>query len=217
MVSRSAGQSHATPSVARFPQQRLSDAELVAAIIQGDHQALGVVWDRYSPAVRAVLRSSFGSHTDCDDLLQDVFIALLRGAARLRSAESLRGYLIGVAVRLVMGELRRRRVRRLVTLTPSHELAELPGPAHHDPEAAEVLRSLYRLLDRMSPRRRMAFVLRHVHGMDVVEAARVMGVSDSTIKRESRRARELIFTRALKDEPRLWEYLQRIQAVVEHD
>jgi hypothetical protein len=44
-----------------------------------------------------------------------------------------------------------------------------------------------------------------------------MGVSDSTIKRESRRARELIFTRALKDEPRLWEYLQRIQAVVEHD
>jgi len=175
------------------------------------------VWDRYSPAVRAVLRSSFGSHTDCDDLLQDVFIALLRGAARLRSADSLRGYLIGVAVRLVMGELRRRRVRRLVTLTPGHELSELPGPVHHDAEAAEVLRALYRLLDRMSARRRMAFVLRHVHGMDVVEAARVMGVSDSTIKRESRRARELIFTRALKDEPRLWEYLQRIHAVVDHD
>ncbi|MET0385997.1 MAG: sigma-70 family RNA polymerase sigma factor [Polyangiales bacterium] len=206
----------ASPKVARFPHQRLSDAELVAAIVQGDNAALGAVWDRYSPTVRAVLRASLGAHADCEDLLQEVFIAFLRGAARLRSADSLRGYLVGVAVRLVMGELRRRRVRRWVSLAPHEELAEAPAP-HDDSDAAEVLRALYRLLDRMSPRRRLAFVLRYVQGMEVVEAARVLGVSDSTIKRESRRARELIFTRALKDEPRLWDYLQQIQAVIDHD
>jgi len=208
--------SYASPTVARFPQQRLSDAELVAAILQGDNEALGVVWDRYSPAVRAVLRASLGAHADCEDLLQEVFIAFLRGAARLRSADSLRGYLIGVAVRLVMGELRRRRVRRWVSLVPNEELSELAGP-QHDSEAAEVLQALYRVLDKLSVRRRLAFVLRHVQGMEVVEAARVLGVSDSTVKRESRRARELIFVRARKDEPRLWEYLQRTQAVVDHD
>jgi RNA polymerase sigma-70 factor (ECF subfamily) len=197
-------------SVARFPHERLSDAELVAAIAQGENEALGVVWDRYSPLVRGVLRSSLGMDSDVEDLLQEVFIAFLRGATRLRSADSLRGYLIGVAVRMVMGELRRRRVRRWVRFLPGDELAELPGPVH-DAEGAEVLRALYRLLDRMSPRRRLAFLLRHVQGLEVVEAARVMKVSESTIKRDARRARQLIFTNAEKSEPQLWEYLQRAE------
>jgi RNA polymerase sigma-70 factor (ECF subfamily) len=196
----------------------LSDAELVAAIAQGDTDALGAVWDRYSPAVRGVLRASLGAHADCEDLLQEVFIAFLRGAERLRSADSLRSYLIGVAIRLVLGELRRRRVRRWVSLSPDDELCEIPAPSHEpDHEAAEVLRALYRVLDRMSPRRRLAFVLRHVQGIEVLEAARLMGVSDSTIKRESRRARELIISRARTDEPRLWEYLQRSKGAFGHD
>ena len=95
--------------VRRFPQERLSDAELVNAIIQGDGDAVGVVWDRYSSLVRGVLRSSLGFSADTEDMLQEVFIAFLRGVHRLRSAESLRAYLVGVAVRRVMGELRRRR------------------------------------------------------------------------------------------------------------
>jgi RNA polymerase sigma-70 factor, ECF subfamily len=204
--------------VARFPHERLSDAELVAAIAQGETSALGTVWDRYSTVVRGVLRSSLGTHADSEDLLQEVFIVFLRGAGRMRSADSLRSYLIGVAVRLVLGELRRRRVRRWVSLAPNEEMADVPSMRHeHDGEAVEVLRALYRVLDRMSPRRRMAFVLRHVQGIEVLEAARLMGVSDSTIKRESRRARELIMTRARSDEPRLWEYLQRSKGVFAHD
>jgi RNA polymerase sigma-70 factor (ECF subfamily) len=206
-----------TPRVAQFPHERLSDAELVAAIVKGETAALGVVWDRYSPAVRAVLRSSLGVDNDVEDLLQEVFIGFLRGAARLRSADSLRGYLIGVAVRLVMGELRRRRVRRWVLLLPNEQLAEAPELAPlHDSDASDALRALYRVLDRMSARRRLAFVLRHVQGLDVTEAARLMDISESTLKRETRRARQLIVACAQKSEPKLWAYVERAEAFT-HD
>ncbi|HKU41601.1 MAG TPA: sigma-70 family RNA polymerase sigma factor [Polyangiales bacterium] len=196
--------------VRRFPQERLSDAELVHAIVQGDGDAVGVVWDRYSMLVRSVLRSSLGFDADVEDLLQEVFIAFLRGVHRLRSAESLRAYLVGVAVRRVMGELRRRRVRRWMTLLPSDEIGEVHAAAD-DVEGAQVLRALDRILDRMPSRRRMAFVLRHVQGCEVSEAAAVLGVSESTVKREARRARASIELRAAQSEPWLWDYLQRLE------
>lgn len=208
-------QSPRQPTVHRFPKERLSDAELVRAVIQGDANAMGVVWDRYAALVRNVLRSSLGFDSDVEDLLQEVFIAFLHGAERLRSAESLRAYLVGVAVRRVMGELRRRRVRRWVTFQPTDELAEVHA-APHDSESAQVLRALYRVLERMPNRRRLAFVLRHVQGCEVVEAAQLLGVSESTIKREARRARATIKLRAEQHEPLLWEYLQRSEAFA-HD
>jgi RNA polymerase sigma-70 factor (ECF subfamily) len=199
------------PRIARFPHDRLSDAELVAAITQGENEALGVIWDRYAVMVRGVLRASLGYDSDVEDLLQEVFIAFLQGAGRLRSADSLRGYLIGVAVRLVMGELRRRRVRRWVTLQPSEELQQAPAPVNHDEDAMAALQALYRLLDGMPARRRMAFVLRYVEGLEVIEAARVMDVSESTIKREARKARQALALRAERSEPRLWAYMQTLQ------
>ena len=201
--------------VRRFPQEWLSDAELVHAIVQGDGDAVGVVWDRYSMLVRSVLRSSLGFDADVEDLLQEVFIAFLRGVHRLRSAESLRAYLVGVAVRRVMGELRRRRVRRWMTLLPSDEIGEVHA-AVDDVEGSQVLRALDRILDRMPARRRMAFVLRHVQGCEVSEAAAMLGVSESTVKREARRARASIEMRAAQSEPWLWDYLQRLESV-EHD
>lgn len=197
--------------VRRFPKERLSDAELVNAIVQGDTDAVGVVWDRYSSLVRGVLRSSLGFSADTEDMLQEVFIAFLRGVHRLRSADSLRAYLIGVAVRRVMGELRRRRVRRWTMLLPSDEIGEV-YPAADSVESAQVLRALDRVLDRMPPRRRMAFVLRHIHGCEVTEAAELLGISESTVKREARKARSSIATRAERSEPWLWDYLQRVEA-----
>jgi RNA polymerase sigma-70 factor (ECF subfamily) len=204
--------------IRRFPQVRLSDAELVNAIVQGDGDAVGVVWDRYSSLVRSVLRSSLGFNADVEDLLQEVFIAFLRGAPRMRSADSLRAYLVGVAVRRVMGELRRRRVRRWTTLLPSDEIGDVL-PSHDDVEGVQVLRALDRVLDRMPARRRMAFVLRHVQGCEVSEAAALLGVSESTVKREARRARATIQSRAEQSEPWLWDYLQRSEQRAErgHD
>jgi RNA polymerase sigma-70 factor (ECF subfamily) len=204
-------------TVARFPNSRLSDAELVAAITQGENEALGVIWDRYAGTVRAVLRSSLGYDSDVEDLLQEVFIAFLQGAARLRSADSLRGYLVGVAVRLVMGELRRRRVRRWVTLQPTEELAQAAAPISYDEDAKAAVHALYRLLDGMPARRRLAFVLRHIEGMEVIEAARVLSVSESTIKREARKARKAIELRAERSEPRLWQYMQTLDHDHDHD
>ena len=197
-------------SVSRFPRERLGDSELVEAVARGDTAALGVAWDRYSHVVRAVLRSNLGVDAAVEDLLQEVFIAFLRGAAGLRDPSALRAYLVSVAVRLVLVELRRRRVRRWVMLTPKGEVPEVPA-APSDVDGALALGSLRRLLELLPPRRRVAFVLRQVHGLEVTEVAAALRVSESTVKREVSRARSAIVARAKRSEPSLWEYIRRIE------
>jgi len=197
------------PSVSRFPRERLGDSELVEAVARGDTGALGVVWDRYSHVVRSVLRSNLGADAAVEDLLQEVFIALLRGASELRDPSALRAYLVSVAVRLVLVELRRRRVRRWVMLSPKGEVPEVPSPPS-DLDGTLALRGLGRLLELLPPRRRVAFVLRQVHGLELTEVAAALQVSESTVKREVSRARRAIVARAKRVEPSLWEYIQRV-------
>ncbi|HET9954793.1 MAG TPA: sigma-70 family RNA polymerase sigma factor [Polyangiaceae bacterium] len=197
-------------SVSPFPTDRLGDAELVQAVLQGNSEAAGLVWDRYSPLVRSVLRGNLGLDADVEDLLQEVFMVFLRSASELRSQSALRSFLVAVAVRLVLVELRRRRVRRWITLSPDGELPEAAARPE-DVEGAAALRGLYRLLERMPHRPRVAFVLRHVEGLELNEVARALNVSASTVKREIGRARKAIFTRAKRSEPALWQFLSRFE------
>lgn len=196
-------------AVARFPTERLGDAELVEAAGRGDAEAVGVVWQRYSGLVRGVLFGALGPDYSIDDLVQDVFVGFLKGARNVSDGAALRGYLTGVAVRLAALELRRRKVRRWVMLSPTGELPEqrvFPS----DSESREALRALYRVLDGLGSRRRLAFVLRHVQGLEMVEAANALGISESTLRRELVRARAHI-AKAGQREPALARYLARFE------
>lgn len=195
--------------MSRFPNDRLGDAELVEAVVRGDVDAVGVVWDRHSAMVRSVLLGALGPDSAVEDLLQEVFIVFLRCAADVRDGNALRAFLIAVAARLVTAELRRRRVRRWVTLSPTDEMPDsttLP----QDFAGLETLRGLYRILESMSSRRRLAFVLRNVQGLEIIEVAKILDVSESTAKREVLRAREIIRVRA-RGEPALIEYLRSLE------
>jgi RNA polymerase sigma-70 factor (ECF subfamily) len=194
-------------SVSRFPAERLSDAELVRAAARGESDAVGVIWERYAGLVRAVLRGSLGPDHAIEDLLQEVFVGFLRGAKNINEGAALRGYLVGVAVRLCALELRRRKIRRWVMLTPTGTLPERVTPPE-DSEGREALAALYRVLDGVSSRRRLAFVLRHVQGLEILDVAAALDISESTARRELERARSFVLKRGER-EPALKPYVER--------
>ena len=178
---------------------------MVEAAAQGDRSAAAEIWDRHSNFVRAVLRGALGRDEAVEDLTQEVFLAFVRAAKTVNDGSKLRGFLAGVAVRLAATEIRRRRVRRWVTLSPTGELPERSAPAR-DRDGQEVLLALDRVLANMPQRRRMAFVLRHVQGLEMLEVAGAMSISESTLRRELLRARAQLLRGAAR-EPALAEYL----------
>lgn len=196
-----------TGAVSRFPAERLGDAELVRAAARGEADAVEVIWERYAALVRGVLRGSLGPDHAIEDLLQEVFVGFLKGAKNIHEGAALRGYLVGVAVRLAALELRRRKIRRWVTLTPTGTLPER-AEAPADAEARAALVALHRVLDGVSSRRRLAFVLRHVQGLEILDVATSLGISESTARRELDKARTFVLKRAER-EPALLPYIAR--------
>ena len=82
---------------------------------------------------------------------------------------------------MLKAELRRRKVRGWLPFMPEAPLDF--GFRTLDVEARDLLRKLYALLDRLSPRDRLAFVLRRMEAMTVEEIAATMDISISTVKR----------------------------------
>jgi RNA polymerase sigma-70 factor (ECF subfamily) len=193
--------------VVALPQRRVTDAELVHAIAQGDHAALAAVWRRYVADVRGMIHGCLGADPAIDDLVQDVFLGLYRNAGRLSSPSALRSYLLGIAARVCAFELRTRKRRfRWLRFTLTGELPD--GPLVESPlDSRDSLRALRRVLAGVPELPRMAFVLRYAEELSPEEVAIALGVSDAKARRAITRGRERVLALGRR-EPALLPYLR---------
>lgn len=184
--------------VRALPSPYPDDPSLVAALVARQPAAAVAAWDRFAPLVRSVLWQSLGVGAEIDDLAQDVFLHFFRRIGDLREPNAVSGFVVGISVRVARGELRRRRLRRWLSLSSDGNVPEVSAPAV-DEDAREALRRLYAILDRIDDDARMAFVLRHVRGLELTEVASAVGCSLATAKRRIAKASERIAVHARGD------------------
>jgi RNA polymerase sigma-70 factor (ECF subfamily) len=184
------------PVVRALPFTFRDDAALARAAVEGHPAAARTIWDRHAGLVRGMLRRMIGP-AELDDLVQETFLRFFDNLVRLREPDKLTSFLIGITVRIAREELRRRRLRRWLTLRPLPALPE-PGRAT-DYDAAEALSRLYAILDRVDPDTRLAFVLRYVEEIPATELTDVLQCSLATAKRRIKRAGELVEKMAERD------------------
>jgi len=132
--------------------------------------------------VLTMAERSLGSRSEADDVCQEVFYHVFRKAKTLREPSSLRSFVYSFAVRELKSELRRRRLRAWLSFHQPEALVDL-GSRTLNVESRDLLRKCHALLDRLTPRDRLVFILRRMESMTVEEIATSMDVSVSTVKR----------------------------------
>lgn len=178
-------------------QRRVSDdASLVQALAAGEGPAVAELFDRYAYVVRGVFVRALGTTSDLEDHMQEAFLTIVRRISTLRDPGALRSFVVSVAVRLARNELRRRAFRQFIGL---HEVIDPPVTPAHDPEASEAVRRLYAVLSRLDTDSRLAFVVRHLEGFELTEAADVCNCSLATIKRRLAKAEKCFEAMARRD------------------
>lgn len=170
------------PVIASAADGARDDVELVSAFLEGESWAARAIWTRHAPMVFRLLQRALGPNGDADDVTQDVFLSTFTRLPTLRDPHALQSFIYSVAVRTLKWELRRRKVRRILQLSPTGRVPDLPVRAT-DSESRQILERFYRLLDRLGASERSAFVLRHMEGLKLEEVAARMGVSLATAKR----------------------------------
>ena len=166
-----------------------SDREIVAALCAQLPSGGAALYDRYQRQVRRVLYRVLGHARDLADLEQETFVSAIHDIASLKQPDALGSWLTGIAVNTARLELRRRARRRLFRFGTDEELPEVEAPIA-SPEIDEALRATYRILNKMPADERIAFALRFIDGMELLEVASACAVSLSTAKRRLHKARE---------------------------
>ncbi len=205
--------SERTPHLVAIPSPfpvEMSDADLVAAVVEGNKEALRTVWDRYIASVRATLSACLGRDHVIDDLAQEVFIIFYRSAGRIREPSALRPFLLGVAAKMASSEIRSRTRRDRWHRLFHRASGEASAVRSPDIDERDALRSLRELLSRISDRERQAFILRYVQDLSPPEVAEALGIPKGTAKRAISEGRRRVLLRAQKD-PALVQYLRSSQ------
>lgn len=146
------------------------------------------IWNAFSGKLRGFLHRSLGNQADVDDVLQDVFLKIHRGAAGLGSEAHLSGWVFAVARNAVIDF--RRRHRGGVAPAPEEEPA-----AEAEPDLsthAEIAGGLRELIDGLPEKYARALVLVDLQGRPFHEAARALGLSVSGAKSRVQRGRAMV-------------------------
>jgi RNA polymerase sigma-70 factor (ECF subfamily) len=148
------------------------------------------VWGAFAPPLRAFLARRVPPGVDAEDLVQDVFLRVIRHAETLRSVERPEAWLFQIARNALRDSLRVRLRRDGRTDTLDVDLpADVDEAADHAAEA-ELAPCLTGMIGRLAEPYRAAITLTSLQGLTQSEAARVAGVSISGMKSRVQRGRE---------------------------
>ena len=183
-------------------QHEMVEAEMIAGSRAGDRQALNELVKRYQPAVLRVCVSLIGSR-DVDDLVQDIFIKILRRLNTFEGRSSLFTWIYEITVNQCRDELRRRKRRHWFSLQALPEETVERVAVENESVSAQIeaneLRHNLRLeLNKLDPKYRELVVLRDLEGLGYDEIAKISGIEEKLVKSRLYQARQILATRMKK-------------------
>lgn len=186
-----------------------TDAELMASLVAGDEDALGVLYDRHSDAIFRAAFRLLGDRGQAEDVLQETILALWNRAETYdASVASLPAWLLTIARNRAVDRLRARARRPVSTLLSAAAGAatddtaidrlvaggELVGvaAARPDPaaaaEASWLADAVRDALATIPGPERQALELAYYHDLSQTEIAARLGWPLGTVKTRTRRA-----------------------------
>lgn len=171
--------------------QRQRDMDLVGQAKRGDPRAMQEIYQRHADRVYSRLTRLVGPVAEREDLLQEVFIALFQRLDAFRGEAQLGTYLQRIAANKAYDHLRQR-IRQERTVSPGADAADALSPlASPERQVASGQREalLWRCLDELTPKKRIAFVLRVVEGLSLKEISEQVEASLPTVAQRIRHAR----------------------------
>jgi RNA polymerase sigma-70 factor (ECF subfamily) len=153
-----------------------ADARIQAALARNDRVAVGLIWDRYASDLLAFLAARLRSRDAAEDVLQTLFVTIVRKRQLVARARCLPAYLFRMARHEAATYLRNRRHREKhnVDAEPWLEPVET-GNRHYD-----LAEQLQVTLGRLPRDQREVVVLRVYRDRTFREIAEILGVSLNT-------------------------------------
>jgi len=173
---------------------RIDDTVLVREAQRGNRAAFEELVRHYDQAVLRLALHLTGSESDAQDVFQDAFLKAYKSIGNFRFECSFYTWIYRIVTNLCLDHLRKKQVRKedapVAKDSQGEEfdvIGQVPdGRAAANPERDLMRRELgtriNRALDRLTPRERMVFELKHYHGLKLRTVGEILNTTEETAK-----------------------------------
>jgi RNA polymerase sigma-70 factor, ECF subfamily len=179
----------------------VDETALIAALRDGDEAAFAQLVDKYTPSMLRVARGYVPSREIAEEVVQETWIALIKGIDKFEGRSSLRTWLFRVMINIAKargvrerrdadaaiaaytgGTVNPARFRGSDDPYPGHWLPdEAPSPFPDTPEGSvlgdELVEFARRELDKLPERQRIVVTLRDMLGFESSEVSELLDIS----------------------------------------
>lgn len=182
--------------MSRAPEdQRVAETTEVAALVEktleGDYGAFEQWVLRYERRVMTFAVRLLRDLEDAQDATQEVFLRAFRFLHRLDTRRPAEPWLMRITVN-VCRDIQRKRRRRISALSELEAPDTLPAETE-DPHTGLALeqqrRLLWKALNQLPEKEKMALILRDVEGLSTAETAEILASSETTVRSQICRGR----------------------------
>jgi len=172
-----------------------TEADLIAAVLDGDSESFEALVQKYSPRVFATARRYARRESEVEDIAQEVWLKAFQKLGSFRREAPFEHWLMRLAVRTCYDFLRAHQRNRETAFS---ELSQTetdwlerfglePESANENAEAARML--IERILEELSPAARLVITLLEIEDRSVKEISQLTGWSVPLVKVRAFRAR----------------------------
>jgi RNA polymerase sigma-70 factor, ECF subfamily len=173
---------------------RIDDTLLVREAQRGNRAAFEELVRHYDQAVLRLAIHLTGSQHEAQDIYQEAFLKAYRNVGNFRFECSFYTWIYRIVTNLCLDHLRKKQVRKEeapVATDASGEQYDVldqvaDGRAGANPErdlmSRELAGRISRALEKLTPRERMVFELKHYHGLKLRTIGEVLNTTEETAK-----------------------------------
>lgn len=172
--------------------EKLNDRDLFSKVAEDDERAFTIFVERYKNRLYNFIVRIITERETAEDILQDTFLRVYNQRKNYSPDYALSTWVYTIALNLVRSELRKRKLRRYLSLDFLKEENDIELPDNTNPEPGRLKPLLEKAIKNLPSEYQTAFVLCDVERLPYHEIAEIMRVPVGTVKSRINRARGML-------------------------
>jgi RNA polymerase sigma-70 factor, ECF subfamily len=180
----------------------VSDHQLIEATKKGDEAAFAEIVNRYRNPLTNYIYRMLNDYEEAVDLTQETFVRVYFAIERYHTDYAFSTYIYRIATNLAISEIRKKRRRKLLSLTSFFQSEDNESQEFHPPDEkslpdedlieTERNKTIEKAIATLPDKYRAPIVLREIQELSYEEIARILGLGLGTTKSRISRARALL-------------------------
>ena len=179
----------------------LTDQELLEGLRAQSEQHFAELYDRYFQRIYHFVYARIRNHVECEEIVQETFIAVFRSFENYRAQSSLLSWIYGIAKNTTNNSLRRARTQNeRIDLVEESELGPASSLGVHSPDQLLDLHrfgaELSERLEQVADWQAEIFAMRHLENLSIPEISKRTNRSSDAVRSSLYRVKRIFFEAA---------------------